>query len=267
MKIRPLNHLSVCVLASGSKGNAIHISDNETAILIDAGLSGKQIQHRMELKGLSPDNLNAIIVSHEHTDHIRGAGILCRRFNLPLYINQKTYSVAESKLGKLPEIKIIESGTSFSINKLKIHPFPTSHDAVDSSGFSVEQNGAKIGIATDLGIANLVVREHLKNCNLVIIESNHDPAMLLSNENYPWPLKQRVKSRKGHLANHETRELLSEIIHEGLSHIILAHLSEENNTPQKAHETVLTALNGHNIKLSVARQHEPGEIIKLGSAA
>lgn len=257
--------LSVCVLGSGSKGNAIHITDGETAILIDAGLSGKEIKRRMDLRGLSFEALDAIVISHEHSDHIKGAGVLSRRLKVPVYINERTYAASEQIMGKPHELCSIDCGTSFRINDLKIHPFSISHDAADPSGFSIEKNGTKIGLATDLGIANLVVREHLKFSNLLILESNHDPVMLFQNENYPWPLKQRVKGRKGHLANEDMSDLLAELVHDRLYHVILAHLSEENNLPEMAMASAAKALNGSNTTFSVAMQHEPGDVVHVSS--
>lgn len=255
--------LSVCVLGSGSKGNAIHITDGSTSVLFDAGLSGKEIKRRMGIRGLSHESLDAIIISHEHSDHIKGAGALSRQLKIPVYINEQTFQAAEPLMGKPHELCTIDCGSPFRINGLFIHPFSISHDAVDPSGFSIEKNGTKIGLATDLGMANLVVREHLKHSNLLIIESNHDPLMLLENDRYPWSLKQRVKSRKGHLANDDMAGLLAELVHDRLYHVILAHLSEENNSPDIALASAVKALEGSGATLSVAGQHEPGSVIHV----
>jgi phosphoribosyl 1,2-cyclic phosphodiesterase len=257
--------VSVCVLASGSKGNAIYLEAAGTAILIDAGLSGKEIEKRMALRGLRPDALSAIIISHEHTDHIKGAGIFSRRHKLPLYINEKTFEAGKAMLGEPYHVAFIDCGKPFQIGSMAIHPFSISHDAVDPSGFTIDCRGTKIGVATDLGIANLVVREHLKQAHLLILESNHDPEMLLDNERYPWPLKQRVRGRKGHLANEEARDLLADLIHDRLHHVVLAHLSEENNTRDKARESAVQALNGSKIGLSIADQHTPGQVIRISA--
>ncbi len=263
----PTDHrLSVCVLASGSKGNAIHVSDGETNVLFDAGLSGKEIQRRMDLRGLCFESLDAIVISHEHNDHIKGAGVLSRKLKIPVYISERTFLAAEPVMGKPHDLRAIDCGIPFRIDGLTIHPFSISHDAVDPSGFSIEKNGTKIGLATDLGVANLVVREHLKFSNLLIIESNHDPVMLIENDNYPWPLKQRVKGRKGHLANEDTAALLAELAHDNLHHVILAHLSEENNSPDMALASAVQALAGATATLSVASQHEPGEVIHVSGA-
>ncbi|MCP4109021.1 MAG: MBL fold metallo-hydrolase [Desulfobacteraceae bacterium] len=247
-------NLSVCILASGSKGNAVYISDGSTSLLVDAGLSGIEIERRMKSRALCPGNLDAILVSHEHEDHTRSVGVLSRRFNLPVYINRKTEQAASPCIGKINSIKHFECGCGLKINTLAIHPFSISHDAEDPAGFTVAQNGTKIGIATDLGIATSMVREHLKGCSMLILEANHDPDMLIKGP-YPWPLKQRIRSRTGHLSNEDSKELLYEIKHSRLSHVILAHLSEKNNTPQKALNEVGSAMNGCNTRLSVAVQN------------
>ena len=256
------NNLSLCVLASGSRGNSIYITDGSTSILVDAGLSGIEIERRLSSRGLSPENLDAIVVSHEHDDHIRGVGVLSRRFKLPVFINRETYKSASLKLGPIENMYDFDCGSSFHINTLTIHPFSISHDAEDPSGFTVNKNGAKIGIATDLGIVTSMVKEHLKGCSLLVLEANHDPVMLAEGP-YPWPVKQRVKSRVGHLSNEESKNLLSEVKHNGLLHVVLAHLSEQNNTPQKAIAEVGTAINNCSTTLSVAEQHECGEMLFL----
>lgn len=259
-KQSPYN-LAVCTLASGSKGNATYISDGQTSILVDAGLSGVEIERRLSARGLAPESLDAIIVSHEHADHIKGAGILSRRYNLPVYISQKT-AQASPQLGRLHEIRSFECGRTFNIHRLSVRPFSISHDAEDPAGFTVGQNGVTIGIATDLGVATAMVKEHLKRCALLILEANHDPKMLETGP-YPWPLKQRIKSRSGHLSNQDSKELLDHLQHEHLQYVILAHLSENNNTPQKAFDEVVKALTHCNARLSVADQYTSGPVIYL----
>ncbi len=256
------NKLSVCILASGSKGNATYISNGATSILIDAGLSGIEIQRRMDSRGLSSQDLDAIVVSHEHSDHVRGVGVLSRRFNLPVYVSRKTRKVAP-ELEKISNVIFFECGETFNIDDMIIHPFSISHDAEDPTGFTIKKNGAKIGIATDLGVATSVVKQHLKNCSLLILEANHDPIMLEKGP-YPWSLKQRVKGRTGHLSNSESRDLLTEVNHNQLKHVYLAHLSEKNNTPEKALTEVGLALTSTNTSLSVASQNRCGDLVKVG---
>ena len=253
--------LAVCNLASGSKGNATYISDGQTSILIDAGLSGIELQRRLTSRNLVPDSLAAIIVSHEHSDHVRGVGILSRRFKLPVYINQKT-TAASPTLGRVHELKPFECGTTFNIGNLTIHPFSISHDAEDPAGFKIGSNGTSMAIATDIGIATSMVKEHLKHCALLVLEANHDPQMLETGP-YPWPLKQRIQSRVGHMSNSDSKKLLHELQHANLQHVILAHLSEINNTPQKALDEVVQALTRCDAQLTVADQYSSGPVIYL----
>ena len=255
-------NLTVCLLASGSRGNAIFISSGSTSILVDAGLSGIEIERRLKSRGLSPKDLDAILVSHEHTDHIQGVGVLSRRFNLPVYMNSKTEKAAAPQIGRLHDVKNFACGSAFLLHDLTIHPFSISHDAEDPVEFTVSRDGTTIGIATDLGMATAMVKEHLKGCGLLILEANHDEEMLL-NGPYPWSVKQRVKSRTGHLSNRASKTLLDEIRHDRLKHVILAHLSETNNTPQKAVNEVGQALSRRKVKLHVAVQHECSALFRL----
>lgn len=254
--------LSVCVLASGSRGNATYVSDGRTAILIDAGLSGVELQRRMAAKGLDPGRLDAILVSHEHTDHIQGVGVLSRRFRLPVYINDGTRRASEAALGKLAGMLPFTCGHGFDIGSLTVHPFSISHDADDPAGFTITCDGAKLGVATDLGMVTGVVRTHLANCDILIVEANHDERMLVDGP-YPWPLKQRIRGRSGHLSNDDAGLLLETLRHQGLAHVILAHLSEENNTPEKARCAAKRALNGTPIELHVALQKTGSRLVTL----
>jgi len=252
---------SVCPLASGSKGNSLFVSCHNSSILVDAGLSGVEIERRLNAVNISSESLTGIIITHEHSDHVKGAGVLSRRFNIPVYITQKTWQACSS-LGEIDDLHFFESGTSFEIDQIVINPFSVSHDAKDPVGLTMEYNGHKIGIATDLGIATTLVKEHLKESNILYLESNHDPDMLI-NGSYPWHLKQRIKGRTGHLSNLDAGTLVSELRTEYLKYVILAHLSEENNCPQKAALEVSKSLNGSSIILHVAEPDQPGEIIKL----
>jgi len=254
-------NLAVCVLASGSKGNAIYISDGFTAILIDAGLSATEIKRRLKSRGLNPRDLSAILVTHEHSDHIQAVGVLSRQLKLPIYLSRSI----EKKLSSgnsLHEIRTFNSGSTFQINNLAVHPFAVSHDAADPVGFTIGQNGSRIGVATDLGTVTPHVKENLKHCHLLILEANHDPDMLI-NGPYPWYLKRRIQSRSGHLSNGQSKRLLMELQHKGLEHVILAHLSQTNNAPQKVLAEVSEALTRCKPRLTVASQHRCGEVIYL----
>lgn len=254
--------MQICTLASGSKGNSIYISNGDTSILIDAGLSGVEIERRLKSKNIPIASIDAIIVSHEHADHIQGVGVLSRRYDLPVYLSPQTNEAASAQLGKIRQIRHFACGTAFTINALTIRPFSISHDASDPAGFSIGSNGKKIGIATDLGIATTMVKEHLKDCRCLVLEANHDLRMLEQGP-YPWPLKQRIKGRTGHLSNECSRELLMEVLHEGLSHVILGHLSETNNTPETALRVVTEQLTSNRLNVNVARQNSAGPIIHI----
>jgi len=259
--------LSICPLASGSRGNSIFVSGGTTSILVDAGLSGVELERRMGANNLSPERLSAVVVTHEHADHIHGAGVLSRRYNLPLYINSKTFAAAGEKLGRVDCIHLFECGKAFRIDELEINPFSIAHDAADPLGMTVEFVSAriakaKIGIVTDLGVATQLVKQHLHGCTLLYLEANHDPGMLDAGP-YPWYLKQRVKSRTGHLSNQDAAALVAEVRTEALAHVILAHLSEQNNTPELALQAMHLVLNSPRIRVEVARQEKAGTPVNL----
>ena len=225
----PSHRLQISVLASGSKGNSIYISNEETAILIDAGLSKSELLLRLAKRSLSPQKIQAIILSHEHTDHVRGAYSFSRQFRIPVYATAKTMAQVKEKISGNPHSYYsFTPEEAFWVDQLEIRPFSISHDAQDPSGFTITFDGIKIGIATDLGTVTSAVRSHLKNCHLLVLEANHDMEMLLKGP-YPWFLKERIQSEYGHLSNVDTQALLHELLHTELKHVILAHVSEKNN--------------------------------------
>lgn len=262
MQKKPKNSsFCLCPLASGSKGNAIFVSTPDTAVLVDAGLSGIETQRRMAAVGRSVDELKAIIITHEHTDHIKGAGVLSRRFDIPVYVTKETFNACQG-LGKIDQVNFFECGSTFEIDSLAVNPFSISHDACDPVGFTLKHQGKKIGIATDLGVVTNLVRTHLSSANALYIEANHDPEMLMAGP-YPWYLKQRIQSRTGHLSNQDARDLVAEVFHKDLDHVILGHLSEENNSPEKAATEMSKNLDPLSTALYVAGPDQPGEMIWL----
>ena len=206
----------------------------------------------MRQRGLDPGALDAILVTHEHGDHVRGVERLVRRHRLPVYLTAGTRQEA-SGLQQLPEVFPFTCGREFRINTLVVHPFSISHDARDPAGFTIGADGVRIGVATDLGQVTSLVREHLRGCRLLILEANHDPDMLM-NGPYPWFLKQRIRGRTGHLSNHESGCLLADILHSGLEQVVLAHLSETNNTPAKALAEASVPLAGTPVRMEAASQ-------------
>jgi len=260
--------LRTSVLSSGSKGNANLIFTDDTYLLLDAGLSAKKLYSAMEAIEVDPTKLNGVIISHEHSDHVNGAGILSRKLNIPLYFSQETYSRCSSKIGNLNrEPVFFKVGDDFLIRDILVTSFTSSHDAIDSSNFLFEQvnnPNQKLAIATDLGFATKLLIEKIKEATTLIIESNHDEVVLLTGS-YPWELKQRVKSTRGHLSNKQAVGVVSQIIHNRLANLILAHLSEINNTPELALKEMTNYLNEikSEVKLFVANQHKPTPIIEV----
>lgn len=256
--------MRVCLLASGSKGNAILAEAGGSKILVDAGLSASEILRRLASIGVEGAELDAVLISHEHTDHTRGAGTLARKLKIPLLLSYPTCRAIHSSLRKV-EVVEFESGYPFTFRELLIDPFPITHDACDPVGFLIDGSDGKIGIATDLGIATRLVKDKLGGSRVLVLESNHDEEMLL-NGPYPWHLKQRIKSRHGHLSNSESAELLDELLHPGLEGLFLAHLSEVNNDPEVAHHVTATLLNGQNVcapELIIGQQHQASKVFTV----
>ena len=256
--------MRVSLLASGSKGNAVYIESGDTRLLIDAGLSAVEVLRRLELIGVDPASLDAVLITHDHNDHIRGAGILARKLKIPVVVSYPTRGATESVLKKCNLVEF-ESGYSFAFRDLMIDPFPITHDATDPVGFVIESSEGRIGFATDLGIVTRLVTEKLKDCRLLVIEANHDEEMLM-NGPYPWHLKQRIKSRHGHISNTESMGLLEELLHEGLQGVFLAHLSEVNNDPKLPQIAAENLLRGQTIcspHLFIGTQHQPGRLFEI----
>lgn len=220
------------VLSSGSKANSVFVEAGGARFLVDCGLSGKQATERLAEIGVCPSTLSAIIVTHEHSDHINGVGTLSRRYNLPVYANRATMESISKPRAK----EVFKTGEDFYIRDTRIEPFSVVHDAADPVGFAMYAGGLKLVICTDLGRVTTLVREHLKDANAVVLESNHDLEMLQSCD-YTWELKQRIASTHGHLSNESAGELIEEIMHPELFHIVLGHLSENSNTPTLALDT------------------------------
>jgi len=231
--------LKICVLGSGSKGNSIYIGDQETNFLIDAGLSGKETEKRLENVGVSLAEISAVLISHEHSDHTKGIPALSSRYNIPVFSNRLTAEKVKEqvKYSNQLESRIFLNSSPFQIGDFVVRSFSVFHDAMDPVGFIIEYKGIKIAVATDLGFATTLVKERLKGAHVVILESNYDIDLLRESKR-PWSLKQRIMGRQGHLSNIVAGNLLSEILHDDLREIFLVHLSSDCNTAQVALETI-----------------------------
>ncbi len=255
----------VCVLGSGSRGNSTLIATERTRLLIDAGFSKKETYRRLANAGERADGFDAIVISHEHSDHINGLQSLAIDLKAPIYISAPTREVIrwDPRVNALEEIS---AGKKFSVGDIEIAPFAIPHDAVDPVAFTFESQGVKVGIVTDLGYIPEVVKQRVQGCHCLVFESNHDLEMLKVGP-YPWYVKQRVMGRHGHLSNTATAEFLSGEFDGAAQVLVLAHLSENNNHPEIARlsaEQALAARNGHGRpELHLASQTESTRVFEF----
>ena len=227
-----------CLLGSGSKGNSIYIESRSTAIIIDQGFSHKDLNRRLEVRGLEASSISGILVTHEHQDHIRGVGITARKLNIPVYATAGTLNRKRSIFNGGELLNPIESGEPFSLGPFEILPYRVSHDAEDPVQYCIRTGKKKISVATDLGFVSTLVEQCLQDSDLVVVEANHDVDMLKKGS-YPWHLKQRIMSRVGHLSNKNAADIIFNISSRSKKpKIVLAHLSEENNRPDLAEKAV-----------------------------
>ena len=243
--------MKISVLGSGSEGNSTYLDVCGIPFLIDAGFSAKTLIGRMHSLGLNPSMLKAILVTHEHNDHIRGVGILSRKLNLPIYITPESYRVSASCLGKIaPEnLRFIEG--EFDIEGVRFIPFNVSHDAVRTIGFRIEgSNGKRMAISTDIGCYTEEILTHFTNVDIMVLEANYNFDMLQCC-GYPYYLKQRIHSEQGHLSNEDSGQLICSCYHPNLKKVFLSHVSKNSNTYDLALATVRTELESKGIKLEV----------------
>ena len=234
-------NVKFCPLVSGSSGNSTYICNGNTHILIDAGVSCKQIVEHIRQIGVEPEDLDAVFITHEHIDHIAGLGVIARRYGIPMYATGETVdAILHTKtVGKIDEalFQVIESEREFTIGDLTIEPVSISHDAADPVAYKIRQQEKNVAVMTDLGTYDDHIVEKLQNVDVLLLEANHDVRMLQAGA-YPYPLKQRILGDKGHLSNERSGQLLGKVLHDHLKHIVLGHLSKENNYPELAYETV-----------------------------
>ena len=240
-----------CPLFSGSSGNAVYVNAGNTRILIDAGLSGRTVSDALGSIHVLPETLSGILVTHEHSDHVKGVGILSRKYHIPVYANAGTWAAMERQVGTVAPALRREfvSNESFYINDLCVLPYSVSHDAADPVGYRVDYGGHSVATATDIGIFTPKVLDALSGVDVVLLESNHDIEMLHANERYSAALKARILGRRGHLSNEACGEALWQLYQTGVRHAVLGHLSHENNTPELAMRTVCEAMRAHGLSV------------------
>ena len=261
-----------CPLVSGSSGNSIFIKSEGTNILIDAGVSGKKIQDCLKSIGEDCSQIDAIFITHEHTDHIKAVGILSRRFDIPLYATEGTWTAMDSLIGNIDRKnrKIIYTGEKTQLNDMVLLPFAIPHDAAEPVGYSVFSEGVKMTVATDIGHVDDTVKEAVADSDVLLLEANHDIEMLKRGP-YPYSLKQRILGLYGHMANNSAGSLIGEVFSGRMKNIFLGHLSAENNTPDLAYGTVTDILEksgisaGRDVNIALAQRHCPSSIITFGA--
>ncbi len=251
------------LLGSGSKGNSLFIESGKTRILIDAGFSGKEIARRMSLLQRDTERIDGIFLTHEHGDHVCGAGVLSRRCRLPVYANAGTFRGSEKKIGKVYKQVEFETGSPVELQDLQVRSFAVSHDTADPVGYLINDGTHSIACCTDTGKVSHLVSRRLQGCDALILEFNHDPEML-KNGPYPLFLQQRVRSSQGHLANEDAAAFLATLLHDRLQHILLAHLSETNNHPDLALQSAAAVLDREQAcTLLAASQDVPTPLYEL----
>lgn len=256
--------MRLCSISSGSSGNCVYLESEHTRVLIDAGTSGRQIEVLLKSMGVDPRTLDGIFVTHEHGDHIHGVGVLSRRFDIPIFANEKTWLAMRKRIGKIVprNIYVFENNRYFSFQDIDVFPFSIFHDAADPVGYVFSQDDDKVTVLTDTGYINEHMKETIVGSQIYYLEANHDIEMLRVGP-YPPELKQRILSQHGHMSNIDTANVLSEILSGEGESVILAHLSEENNLPDLAYHTVDDLLledgldTNRDMRLIVAPRYQP----------
>lgn len=262
--------MKFCSLSSGSSGNCQYIQTEKTKLLVDAGFSGKRIQELLKNINVCPTEINGIIVTHEHIDHIKGVGIMSRRFDIPIFANKKTWEEMNDKIGNIDEknIKVIDNNEYFNYRDIDIKAINIFHDAIDPVGYILNYNNKKVSIVTDTGMIDDDLVGKIKDSDLYFLESNHDEFMLEMGL-YPRHLKDRVASRHGHLSNRDAARTLTKLLKGNRENVILAHLSKDNNVPELAFDTVSNTLveKGMNVKeevnLGLSHRNKPTDFYIL----
>ncbi len=263
--------MQFCTLFSGSSGNSAYLSTDRGAVLIDSGMSGKQLLEALVKAKLDIAAIRALLITHEHTDHMKGAGIISRKLNIPIYATEGTWDGMARKIGQLPSQHriTVRADESFFIEDIEAVPFAIPHDANEPTGFRFFIGKHSVAVATDLGYFSKSVFQAIESADIVLLESNHDPEMLQNNRSYPAHLKTRILGRKGHLSNDAGAQAAVKLLHSGTKHLLLGHLSQENNTPEMAYRVVSDALTqegaiiGEDVSLDLASRFQAGQLYRI----
>ena len=261
--------LKFCSLYGGSSGNCLFVATKNTKVLIDCGTSCKKIWEGLASIDSSIEDIDAILVTHEHSDHVQSLGMISKKFDIPVYSNIETWNAMEKQKEKISEhnIKYFKNDEDFLLKDLNIHPFSTPHDAANPCGFNIHNGKKKLSIATDLGHMNNNIFKNLENSSFILLESNYEPEVLKAS-NYPFYLKRRIAGPNGHLSNEDAGKTISKLMKKNLKHVLLGHLSKENNFPELAYKSVVDELIHNNsdineITLNVASRTEVGKVINI----
>lgn len=256
-----------CSLYSGSSGNSLFVQTDNTKILVDAGESAKKIETALNSINININEIDAVLVTHEHSDHTKGLATISKKFNIPVYANKETWQAMPVIAEKTQNQNLFNVGENLHIGDLKIVPFSIPHDAANPCGFNIFYNNQKISIATDIGHMDNKTIKNLEGSSFILLESNYDPN-ILSYSKYPYMLKQRIAGPNGHLSNEAAGKTISYLLNTGLKNVMLGHLSKENNFPELAYKTVIDELCDSNfdensIKIGVANRSKPSEILNI----
>ncbi len=248
--------LKICVLGSGSEGNSALVYSETTAVLIDAGFSCRKIVEKLEGVGFDAANLDALLITHEHGDHMRGAGILSKKYSLPVYLTEGTLSGSRGALHKDVSREVIRSEQTFAVGDIEIDPFTIPHDVAEPVAFLLSHGGRRALVLTDIGKVTVRAVEKIRKAHLAVVESNHDTELLKIGP-YPWPLKERIRGGLGHLSNDDCADLLKNAGSNGLETVIFGHLSRTNNNPDLVRITADNLFAEWDVKYAIASQHAP----------
>lgn len=267
--VRNMGSFEICTLASGSKGNCTYIKCGATSLIVDEGLTVKELRLRAATRGIDLSEVSAVLVTHEHTDHVKGVEQFSREYGAKVYMPLTCYEAMRSKREILTAYEHVDGfEAGFDIGDVHVEPFRLPHDARYTVGYRLTDGKTDVAIATDLGFVSDNTLARLCGCKAVIVESNHDKLMLEKGR-YPYPLKVRIASKNGHLSNEDSAAIASQLVASGAERILLAHLSEDNNTPELAFEATKEQLDKHGIRegkdvlIDVAYQYRPSEIVRL----